>query len=455
MFRRFFDEGLAQSSYLLACSRTGRAAMIDPRRDVDEYLKVARGEGLTLTHAIDTHVHADFLSGSRELSALGVTTVAGPGAGLEFPHHEVRDGEVIALGDLELTCLHTPGHTPEHISIRTSASGEPSRLFTGDTLFVGAVGRPDLLGADVTRQLAHQLHASLFETLLALPDSVEVWPGHGAGSLCGTGIGHADHSTIGEERRGNALLQHRDRQAFVHAVLADLPDTPAYFARMKRINKEGPPLLDLARGVAAPRALSATVAAEACEKGAWLIDLRPPSEYGEAHPPRSLSIAFGPKVGYWAAWVIPPDAPMVLLTATPDQGREVRRQLLRVGLDRVTGSIDGGFPAWAAAGLPAQRIDQISASRLREDEDARRDLAIVDVRSDSEWRRGHVDGALHIPLQELAARAAELPAGRTVATMCEGGTRSGLAASMLQRAGLDRVVNVTGGMSEWRSGAGS
>ena len=455
MFRRFFDEGLSQSSYLLACRRTGRAAIIDPRRDVDDYINMARGEGLTLTHAIDTHVHADFLSGSRELSALGVTIVSGPGANLQFAHHQVRDGEVIPLGDLELTCLHTPGHTPEHISIRTSASGEPSRLFTGDTLFVGAVGRPDLLGADITRQLADQLHASLFEKLLALPDSVEVWPGHGAGSLCGSGIGDADHSTIGDERRRNALLQHRDRDAFVQAVLADLPETPAYFARMKRINKQGPPLLGLAGGVAAPQALSASVAAGACARGAWLIDLRPSSEHGEAHPPRSLSIPFGPKVGYWAAWVVPPDAPIVLMTAAPNQGSEVRRQLLRVGLDRVAGSIDGGFPAWAAAGLPTPRIDQISATRLRADPDARRDFAIVDVRSDSEWQRGHVDGAMHIPLPELAGRAAELPAGTPVATICEGGTRSGLAASILQRAGLDRVVNVTGGMSEWRSGAES
>ena len=454
MFRRFFDEGLAQSSYLLACSRTRHAAIIDPRRDIDEYIGLASGEGLTLTHAIDTHVHADFLSGSMELSSLGVTAVAGPAAGLEFPHHELRDGEVIGVGDLQLTCLHTPGHTPEHISIRTSGSGEPPRLFTGDTLFVGAVGRPDLLGPDVTQQLAGQLHASLFDKLLALPDSVEIWPGHGAGSLCGSGIGHADHSTIGDERRRNALLQHRDRDTFVEAVLADLPETPAYFARMKRVNKNGPPLLDLAGGVAAPPPMSAAAAAEACENGAWLIDLRSPAEHGAAHPARSLSITFGPKVGYWAAWVIPPDAPIVLMTATPNQGSEVRRQLLRVGLDHVAGSVDG-FGAWAAAGLPTQRIGQITATRLRNDADARHNLTIVDVRSDREWRRGHVDSVLHIPLQELAARAAELPVGKTVATICEGGTRSGLAASILERAGLDRIVNVTGGMSEWRSGAGS
>jgi len=455
MFWRFFDEGLAQTSYLLACTRTSRAAIIDPRRDVDEYINLARREGLTLTHAIDTHVHADFLSGSRELSALGVTIVAGPAAGLKFPHHEVRDGEVIAVGGLELTCLHTPGHTPEHISIRTSGSAEPPRVFTGDTLFVGAVGRPDLLGSGVTRQLADQLHTSLFEKLLALPDSVEVWPGHGAGSLCGSGIGHADHSTIGDERRHNALLQHRDRDAFVDAVLADLPETPAYFTRMKRLNKEGAPLPDLAGGVAAPPLLAAAAAAEACASGAWLIDLRPTTEHGAAHPPRSLSIGFGPKVGYWAAWVVPPDAPIVLMTASPNQDSEVRRQLLRVGLDRIAGSIDGGFPAWMAAGLPTQRIDQISASRLRHDAAARRAVALVDVRSDTEWQRGHIDDAVHIPLQELAGRAAELPADMPVATICEGGTRSGLAASILERAGLDRIVNVTGGMSEWRSGARS
>ena len=236
MFRRFFEEGLAQSSYLIACDRTGQAAVIDPRRDIDEYVSAARTAGLTITHAIETHVHADFVSGSRELAALGAQVVAGPGAGLAFGHVEMPHGATLPVGDMELRVLHTPGHTPEHISLIQTHPSEPPRVFTGDTLFVGAVGRPDLLGDAVMRPLAEQLHESLFTTLMRLPDDLELWPGHGAGSLCGSGIGGAAHSTIGDERRHNPLLQHSSREAFVQAVLSDLPDTPPYFPRLSLLN---------------------------------------------------------------------------------------------------------------------------------------------------------------------------------------------------------------------------
>ena len=226
MFQRYYDAGLAQASYLVACARTRQAIVIDPRRDVDVYVAAARQQQLTIVAAIDTHVHADFVSGARELAALDVPVISGPGSALGYPAREAHHDERLSFGDLALQFLHTPGHTPEHISILVRQPGEPARVFTGDTLFVGAVGRPDLLGATVTRALADDLHHSLFHVLLALDDSVEVHPGHGAGSLCGTGIGSAAHSTIGHERRSNPMLAYRTREDFVAAVLADLPETP-------------------------------------------------------------------------------------------------------------------------------------------------------------------------------------------------------------------------------------
>ncbi|HVF79016.1 MAG TPA: MBL fold metallo-hydrolase, partial [Solirubrobacteraceae bacterium] len=210
MFHRIFDEGLAHSSYVVACDRTRQAAIVDPRRDVDVYVELAAQRGLTITHAVDTHIHADFVSGARELGAAGARVIAGPGADLAFASEEVHDGDVLAIGDVPLRILHTPGHTPEHISL-LFREGETDHVLTGDTLFVGAVGRPDLLGEERSRELARQLHASLMDTLLALPDAVQVHPAHGAGSLCGTAIGSEPHSTIGQERRNNPMLQHRSR----------------------------------------------------------------------------------------------------------------------------------------------------------------------------------------------------------------------------------------------------
>ena len=453
MFQRFFDEGLAQSSYLLACDRTRDAVVIDPRRDIDIYVEAARRQGLTIRYAIETHIHADFVSGARELAATGAPVVAGPGAGLRFDHHEAAHREVLALGDIRLTLLHTPGHTPEQISILAEVPGQPVRAFTGDTLFVGAVGRPDLLGEEQTRQLASELYDSLFEILLKLDDAVEVHPGHGAGSLCGAGIGKEPHSTIGQERLANAMLQHRTREAFVSAVLGDLPETPPYFPRMKRINQEGPPLLNLADGYPHLRGMSPADAATAMADGAWLIDLRSAAAFGAEHPRGAVNIGFGAKVGYWAGWVIPADARVVLLSATGREADDAARQLLRVGIDRIEGRVEGGMDAWRAAGLPVGRITQISVRDLR-DRIARRDtLAILDVRTPGEWRAGHIERATHVPVGEVSAQAAALPRQAPIATLCEGGYRSSLAASLLAKAGMGNVVNVTGGMAAYRAEA--
>lgn len=447
MFQRYFDTGLAQASYLLACDRTRAAVVIDPRRDVDVYVAAAAQSNLKIVAAIETHIHADFVSGARELQAIGAETLAGPGSSLRFPAREVKHNERVAVGDLSLQFLHTPGHTPEHISIVAEHPGEPRRVFTGDTLFVGAVGRPDLLGEALMRRLAGELHDSLFHTLLALDVDVQVHPGHGAGSLCGAGIGVEPFSTIGRERASNPLLAHTDRHQFVASVLGDLPETPPYFARMKRMNGEGPPLLDLARGYPGIPPLDLDTSARAVRAGAVPIDLCDDDAVCGEHIAAALRIAFGPKIGYWTGWVLPERSRIVLLTPDPARAAEAGRQLLRVGFDTIDGYVASPASAWRAAGFPVSRVTQISVAEL---DDRGSELTLMDVRSDREWNAGHVAGAVHIPIGDVNARSGDLSKDKPIATICEGGYRSMLAASMLMRAGFAAVLNVAGGMAAYR-----
>jgi hydroxyacylglutathione hydrolase len=446
MFHRFYDEGLAQASFLVGCDRTKQAVVIDPRRDASVYVEAARQAGATIAAAIETHVHADFVSGARELAAAGARVIAGPGARLAFDHHEVEDGETLALGDLTLTFLHTPGHTFEHIAVAADMPGQPQRLFTGDLLFVGGVGRPDLVGEAQTRQLAELLFDSL-QRVARLDRRVEVHPGHGAGSLCGAGIGSEPSSTIGREADQNPMLKYADRGAFVDAVVADLPDRPAYFARMKRVNQDGPDLLGLVNGPRRLPALRPAAAAALAADGALVLDLRQADAFAAGHPDGAVNLGYGSKVGYWAGWVLPPDVPLLLLGAESAHAQDAAVQLLRVGLDRLDGYLDGGFAAWQAAGLPTASIAQITADVLK----SGGGVQVVDVRAPREWRAGHVGGSINIPVGDLPQRMAELPAGGTIATICEGGYRSSLAASLIAREGIAEVVNVTGGMAAYRA----
>lgn len=451
MFQRFFDEGLAQASFFLACPRAREAVIIDPRRDVDVYVETARAHGVRIAYAFETHVHADFACGSRELQAVGARTISGPGSNLRYAHHQAAHGERLRVGDLSIEFMHTPGHTPEHLSILTSHPDEPVRLFTGDTLFVGAVGRPDLLGDEQTRRLAQDLYVSLFKKILVLDDRIQVHPGHGAGSLCGAGIGSEEFTTIGQEKRHNPMLRHETQEAFVAAVLADLPDTPPYFPRMKKLNQEGPPLLGLVHGYRGPAPISPLSAAAGVRAGALLVDLRGASEFAVAHPAGALNLSYGKKVGYWAGYVLPADARVVLLAANQQEATDAARQLLRIGVSRIDGFINGGFDAWRAAGLPVSAYPLTNAQNLHADMTGSRPPLVVDVRTRREFEEGHIDGAVHVPLGDLAGRAAELPRDRTIATICEGGYRSALAASVLARAGVDRVESVAGGMAAWRA----
>lgn len=451
MFQRFFDEGLAQSSFFLACPRTREAIIIDPRRDVDVYVEMARAQGLRIAYTFETHVHADFACGSRELAAVGAKTIAGPGAHLRYANHEATHGERLRVGDISIEFMHTPGHTPEHISILVNQPDQPTRIFSGDTLFVGAVGRPDLLGDEQTRRLAGDLHDSLFKKLLVLDERIQVHPGHGAGSLCGAGIGSDPFTTIGQEKRTNPMLQHRTKEQFVAAVLADLPDTPPYFQRVKKLNQDGPPLLGLVNGYRGPAPLSPAATAAAIRGGAVLIDLRPPGAFAAAHPLGALNLTIGTRVGYWAGYVLPADAKVVLLGGNQHEAAEAARQLMRIGVSRIDGYLNGGFEAWRDAGLPTAAISLTNVQELASAIGRGSAPLVIDVRTPREWNAGHLDGALHIPLDALARRASEIPRDRPVAAICESGYRSSLAASVLARAGLDHLVNITGGMSAWRA----
>jgi hydroxyacylglutathione hydrolase len=444
MFQRFYDEGLAQASFLLGCDRTRQVVVIDPRRDASIYVEAARQAGATIVAAIETHVHADFVSGARELSSAGIGVLTGPGAGLAYDHHQVSDGETLAVGDVTLTFLHTPGHTFEHIAVLADAPGEPPRLFTGDLLFVGGVGRPDLLGEAQARELAAQLFTSL-ERLMRMDRRVEVHPGHGAGSLCGAGIGHDPSSTIGREHDQNPMLR-LPRDEFVAAVLADLPGTPPYFARMKRVNL-APDLRGLAAAAPTLPSIRAAAGAALAADGAMIVDLRQAGDFQAAHADGAVNLGYGSKVGYWAGWVLRPDVPLLLMAESVAHAQDAFVQLLRVGLDRVEGVIDGGFAAWQGSGLPVASTGRISAAEARQGGDR---LILLDVRTAREWDAGHLPGALNIPVGELPARIGELPAGRTIATICEGGYRSSLAASLLTLEGVPGVVNVTGGMAAVR-----
>jgi glyoxylase-like metal-dependent hydrolase (beta-lactamase superfamily II)/rhodanese-related sulfurtransferase len=455
-FKQFYLGCLAQASYLIGDA--GEAAVVDPRRDVDEYIEEARRNGLAIRHVIETHLHADFVSGHRELaSRTGAKIYFGAKAGARFDHVAVREGDEIRMGETVLRFLETPGHTPESVSIVVtdgSKSAQPEAVLTGDTLFIGDVGRPDLLGVRMSAaELAGMLYESLHEKLLKLPDATKVYPAHGAGSLCGRNISSETSSTIGDQRRFNYALQPMAKEEFVRMTTADLPEAPAYFSRDVAINREGAAGLS---ELPAPPALSPEQVAGLQDAGALVLDARPAAAYGTAHLPGSLHIALSGQFASWAGALVPPEARIVLVAEDPEQEREARVRLARVGLENVVGCLEGGIPAWEASGRPLASTEQIAvdelALRLREGT-----LSVLDVRRPMEWQAGHIEGARHVPLNELPRQSGEIEKDRTLAVVCASGYRSSVATSLLERQGFRKVSNVVGGMTAWaaaRAGEG-
>jgi hydroxyacylglutathione hydrolase len=453
LVRQFAVAGLGHLSTLIADEATGQAAVVDPRRDVDAYVAAAHELGLQITHAVETHLHNDYVSGGRELgAATGADQVIGAGAELRHPHRAVGHGESFQVGGLRFTALETPGHTPEHVAYAvtdTARADEPVLMFTGGSLLVGSVGRTDLLGNAAALPGARAMFQSLHEVVLTHQDFVEVYPTHGAGSLCSTGISATAHSTIGFERRHNPLLQPREVDAFARALLSGQPTVPPYFARMRPTNQAGPRVLG---GVPGPAPVGVTAAREAVADGALLIDLRPPAQFASGHVPGSLSIPSDESFGTWLGWVVTdPDRPLVLILDAEADWDDAVRQALRIGFESTVGYLEGGFPAWAASGLPTEssgilNVDELAAALSGGGPDA---PLLIDVRQASEIESGHVPGAIPIGAADLPERLAGFPRDRPLATICAGGFRSSIAASLLKTAGFERVSSVAGGVSAW------
>jgi hydroxyacylglutathione hydrolase len=450
-FKQFYLGCLAQASYMIGSE--GDAAVVDPRRDVDTYLEEARLQGLKIRHVIETHLHADFVSGHRELAArTGARIYFGAEAGARFDHVAVRESEEISFGDVTLRFLETPGHTPESISILVidrAKSPEPEAVLTGDTLFIGDVGRPDLLGARMSaKELAGLLYDSLHGKLLKLPDSVTVYPAHGAGSLCGKNISSETSSTIGQQRRFNYALQPMSREEFIRMMTADLPEAPAYFGRDVQLNREGPgSLADLPQ----PLPLSPSAVEDLRKSGTLVLDTRPAAQYGTGHVPGSLHIGLSGQFASWAGTLVRPEVPIVLVTEDEQSVAEAQMRLARVGLENVKGYLEGGILAWHEAGRPLATTEQIGVDELRRRLAEGNVPQLADVRRPGEWQAGHIAEARHFPLHELDSRARELDRNSPVTTICAGGFRSSIATSLLERNGFSRVTNVIGGMTAWNA----
>jgi glyoxylase-like metal-dependent hydrolase (beta-lactamase superfamily II) len=448
-FKQFYLGCLAQASYLIGSE--GEAAVVDPRRDVDEYLAEAEANGLRIRWVIETHLHADFVSGHRELAErTGAEVVFGARARAALPHRAVRDGEEIRLGRLRLRFLETPGHTPESICVVVLEDGEaaPALVLTGDTLFIGDVGRPDLAGGAEglgVRDMAGLLYDSLHRKLLPLPDEVLVYPAHGAGSLCGRNISSETVSTIGDQRRHNYALQPMPRERFVDMVTADLPEAPAYFPHDAALNREGAAPLAARRLVPlAPEAVEAHL-----REGAVLLDVRDAAAYGAGHVPGALNVGLRGQFASWAGTLVDTGRPIVVAAEGEDEAGEALMRLARVGLENVAGHLAGGVEAWERSGRPVARLPQIAVDELRARLGSVPGLQVLDVRRAGEYAQGHVPGAVNVPLHLLEEESRRLDRGRPTAVICAGGYRSSAAGSILQGRGFPDLANVVGGTSAW------
>lgn len=451
-FKQFYLGCLAHASYLIGSD--GEAAVIDPQRDVDEYIAEADANGLQIKYVIETHLHADFVSGHQELAArTGAEIVFGDKANAAFKYRPVHDGEEIMMGQVSLRFMETPGHTPEGICILVTdndVSAQPEKLLTGDTLFIGDVGRPDLAGGKgyTPQMMAEMLYESLHGKILTLPDDVEVYPAHGAGSMCGKNMSKKTWSTIGEQRKFNYALQSMTKEQFVSMMTADLQEAPAYFPRDAEINRAGARELSQ---LLPPQALPPQRVSELRDEGHILLDVRSAADFGAGHVPGSVNIGLGGQFAIWAGSLIPLNSAIVLIADTSAQVDESVVRLARVGIENVKSYLDGGLDNWRNAGYPVDAIPQLSVNELKEKLATTADLQVVDVRRPAEYGNGHVPRALNAPLATLDRVAAQLPfeKDKPTAVICAGGYRSSAAASLLERFGFTNLLNVSGGTGAW------
>lgn len=432
------DEGLGNSAYLVDLG-DGRALVVDPARDPSPYRAAAEKRGLAVAYVAETHLHADFVSGSRELAAQGARILAARAGGIAFPHRALVDGEEVDLGGLQLRAIATPGHTPEHLSYLLLDGGRPLALFSGGSLLVGAVARTDLIAPERTDELARALWRSLQQQILPLPDDLAVYPTHGAGSFCSAPAGGRRTTTIGAEKAANPLLAVADEDAFVEALLGGLGSYPSYFLRLREVNRAGP----LVYGSRLPALTPLAVAdvGRLIDEGAVLVDVRPIERFAAGHVPGSLSIELRPALASWLGWLVDPERPLVFVV-DPDQDRvDLVRQALNVGYQLLAGELAGGTGAWEAAGLSARQIPLVPAAQLGG--------PVLDVRQGAEFEAGHVPGAHHVELGAVPSEIAEVDGGGSVTVMCGHGERAMTGASLLARAGRTDVAVAVGGPDDW------
>jgi glyoxylase-like metal-dependent hydrolase (beta-lactamase superfamily II)/rhodanese-related sulfurtransferase len=451
-FKQFYLNCLAHASYLIGSA--GEAVVVDPQRDVDQYLDEAAAQNLKIKYVIETHLHADFVSGHRELAARsGAQIVFGAQAKATIPHQPVRNGDELTIGKVKLRILETPGHTPEGICVLVSdseVSDQPQKVLTGDTLFIGDVGRPDLAGAKgyTPRLMAGMMYESLHEKLLRLDDAVEVFPAHGAGSMCGRNLSTETSSTIGQQRKFNYALQPMSKEQFIKLLTTDLPEAPAYFSKDAEINRIGAESL---KGLPTAAALTSTEVSKLAGGGSVILDVRDAADFGAGHVPGSLNIGLGGQFASWAGSLIPMSAPLVIVAGSEEKVEEAQLRLARVGLENVQGYLAGGMRAWKKARLELEVVPQISVAELKEMIDTRPELQIVDVRRAAEYESGHAPRAVTAPLASLRELLLELDldATKQTAVICAGGYRSSAGTSILQRAGFTNLLNVIGGTKAW------
>jgi hydroxyacylglutathione hydrolase len=452
-FKRIYEEGLAQASYLIGCQATGEAIVIDPKRDIDEYLEIAERENLTISHITETHIHADFLSGSRELAAatgakIYLSDEGGDDWQYQFEHNGLKDGDKIKVGNLILEVMHTPGHTPEHISFLLTdkpASEKPVMIFTGDFVFVGDVGRPDLLekaaGIKGTQVVgAKQMFQSL-KRFRELNDYVQVWPAHEAGSACGKALGAVPSSTVGYEKLSNWALKITEEELFVDVLLSGQPEPPKYFAMMKKLNKEGANVLG-----SLPRSakLSINQFEEAVKSGYTIIDTRDKLAFAGGHYSGSINIQDNSDFSTWAGWLINYDEPFILV-ASDDRIEALTKALIRIGLDNIIGYIND-IDKIANSGYELETMEQISEDELREHLN---EYQVIDVRSYTEYDVAHIPGAINIHGGYLTDNLEKVSKDIPVVIQCASGNRSSIASSLLLKFGYKNVLNLTCGINGW------
>lgn len=466
ILKRFYDDKLAQASYLVGCAATGEALVVDANRDVDQYIAMAEAEGVRITHVTETHIHADYVSGSRELaSRTGAQLYLSDEGDADWKYafaesagaELLNDGDRFQVGNIVIEAVHTPGHTPEHLSFvitDTAAADRPMGIMTGDFVFVGDVGRPDLLEKAAKVEGTMEAGArTLFRSLQKFkeyPDYIQVLPGHGAGSACGKGISSVPSSTVGYERLFNWAFQIDDEDEFVQAVLAGQPEPPKYFAEMKRINKVGPAILG---GFQRPEKLADDALAGLLEKDALVVDTRPADAFGEGHVPGTLNIPLTKSFNTWAGWLVPYDRPFYLIVddECPTCIDEAVKALAMIGLDDVTGWFgSSAVAAWDRGGREIERIETLTADQLAQRAE-REEMTVVDVRGQTEWEAGHFTD-VNIPVGYLPDRLDELPRDQPVVVHCQTGGRSAIAASVLAANGFDNVINLTDGYEGWVTG---